>query len=161
MHLDVHDDTPKSWEAVSRVMEIAAVPGLGHILSMNDLGVIFVPRSFTLPIKLLGSILEALILMTATSWVYCSVPAPTAMGGEDDMAQDAAFVGCPLCQELLVEGVETLHLLLHFLQLTLGILTLQNSPIILPSRHLLDTVRVVTYDDILRFGLVLDGERCC
>src|SRR5258708_7536300 len=93
MHLVVHDDTPKTQEAVSRVMEIAAVPGLGHILSMNDLGVIFVPRSFTLPIKLLGSILEALISMTA------QCPGCTARcrhrqrlrGGEDDMAQDAAL----------------------------------------------------------------------
>jgi hypothetical protein len=60
----------------------------------------------------------------------------------DDMAQDAAVVGSPVRRELPVEGSVSLHLRLHFLQHTLGILTLHSSPIALPSRHLLDTLRL-------------------
>ena len=56
--------------------------GLGLIMSLSEPGVNLEPRSITLPVKVLESILEASIPMTATPWVYCSVPALTVMGGE-------------------------------------------------------------------------------
>jgi hypothetical protein len=51
---------------------------------------------------------------------------------------------------LLVEGRESLRLRhrLRFLHHTLGILTLHDSPIVLPSRDLLDTLRLVTHDGV-------------
>src|ERR1700722_2001660 len=56
----------------------------GCIMQVSTYGEYLVPRSITLPANLLGSILEASIAMTATSWVYCccSVSAPTTIGGE-------------------------------------------------------------------------------
>lgn len=52
------------------------------------------------------------------------------------MAEDAAVVGSPGRREIPVECSESLHLRLRFLQHTLGILMLHDSPIVPPSRHL-------------------------
>jgi hypothetical protein len=57
----------------------------------------------------------------------------------------------------MVEGGEGLRLRLRFLQRVLGMLTLTIRPTILPSRHHLDTLLLDTDNNVLIFGLDLNG----